>query len=148
MASRGGYIYCLFAPEFNAAYVGQTVSALGPLGRLSQHLGQGPGATFRHRLEAIFGYDEVDIGPVACKAIRLPDRSTFLSTASDYREAVEAIAQYGLIEDLRTHGIRVVVVSRVMLNPLTRLAYVDLQGQRIRRAFLTWLQTGGPPSAL
>lgn len=141
VARPAGYIYGVFAPAFSALYVGQTRSSYGALGRLTSHLGEGLGATFRRRVCDLFRYDEVDLGPIEFAAYRLSRRSSFHGDARDYREAVEALTQLALIENITERRLAAVVISRVQLNSYTSLAYVRGEAERSAQYLSAWLST-------
>lgn len=124
IALRKGFVYCVFAPRFRAAYVGQTCGGFGALGRLGQHLADG--GTFRKRLCENFGYEDVDIGPIVFEAFQLDfAQPEFHERVRDYREAVEAIVQFELLNLLaRDRAVPCVVVSRVALNGYVRASFV------------------------
>lgn len=61
LALRAPYIYGIYSCEFGVLYIGQTISSMGAIGRLAQHLGDGDGSTFRKRIAQVFSYDEVDL---------------------------------------------------------------------------------------
>ena len=125
MAQRSGFVYCVFAPRFRAAYIGQTWGNQGALGRLTQHLSDV--GTFRRRLCENFRYAEIDIGPVVFEACELdPLRPEFHHKVRDHREAVEARTQFELLNRLLANqDPPCVVVSRVSLNAYARAEYVE-----------------------
>lgn len=140
IGQRAGYIYCLYAPALRMAYVGQTCSGLGALGRLAQHLSDGSSNTFRQRL-AVYCGTEADIGPVAMFAHRLSGSPLFHREAADQREAVEGLAAYDLITAIHQREIGVALISNVRFNRYTRLQYVRDASARCVRQMSAWLQS-------
>lgn len=137
IARQAGFVYCLFAPRFAAAYVGQTLSSQGALGRLAQHLSFGSGNTFRQRICQHFGYENIDIGPVHFEAYELDENhQEFHNRARDHREAVEALAQFHLLNRFGGDSLSAcVVISRVTLNPYAQVEYVKDMSNQVVEAF-------------
>jgi hypothetical protein len=109
-------IYCLASFEFSAAYIGQTNSKLGVLGRYSQHLSYTNSNTFKQRVAAMEKQESVNLGEVFGSFYELPKYKRYTNSSTDYREAVEALVQYNLINSFALSGLG--VVSRVTKNPL------------------------------
>ncbi len=133
------YIYCLLARAYGCAYVGQTFSQYGFLGRLSQHLSGTSAATFRRQLTSICRLDAsaIDGCEVVGYAARLPNTKQY--GLQDYREAVEFLVQCDLINLLAKSGTAVTVVSRVRGNGYTKLQYIRSASSRISSEFYLWL---------
>lgn len=140
IANPGGYVYAIFSARFRALYIGQTVGYQGALGRLAQHLSDGVGNTFRQRICSIYKYDDVDIGPIDFAAVRLRPNNVFHGRAADFREAIEALVQYQLIESISAAGLRLGVISRVTLNSYSRLGYVADEADQVTSYLFVWLK--------
>ncbi|URN08550.1 hypothetical protein LUW74_37735 [Actinomadura madurae] len=140
LALRAPYIYGIYSCEFGVLYIGQTISSMGAIGRLAQHLGDGDGSTFRKRIAQVFSYDEVDLGPVEFAAYRLPNRREFTQRVpSDFREAVESLTQYSVINMMNAGGLGCPVVSQVALNPLTSQHFIKMQANYATEAIFGWI---------
>lgn len=139
ISRQGGFVYCLFAPRFGSAYIGQTLSASGPLGRLNQHVGFGSSNTFRRRLCENFRYESVDMGPILFEACELErSRPEFHNRARDHREAVEALTQFELLNKFAEDSFAsCVIISRVSLNPYAQVPYVKAMSDKVVQRIYT-----------
>lgn len=147
LATRAPYVYgiLLTFEEATILYIGQTISQTGALGRLSQHLSETTGATLRQRLQARYDLSGVDGLALDFAAVRLGDQSGFWKDEPDYREAVESLVQYAIVNELCSRRIPVCVISRVQPNAYSRLAYVKTEADRVAHAVLAWLVGRLPP---
>ena len=84
-------------------------------------------------------FDDIDIGAIEFAAVKLSNYSSFEGPSRDYREAVEALVQYELINRITTEGIRLGIVSRVTLNGYTKLKYVTEEANSVSASLTTWL---------
>src|SRR5262245_33676061 len=91
LAKRAPYIYgiLLNLDETSILYIGQTLSRMGALGRLAQHLSETTGATLRQRIEALYNVTEIDGLSIEFAAVKLAQQKSFWADEPDYREAVE-----------------------------------------------------------
>lgn len=140
IASPGGYVYAILCLRFRALYIGQTVGHQGALGRLAQHLSYGSSSTFRQRICTIYRYDDVDIGAVHFAAVKLGPNNVFHSRSPDFREAVESLVQYELIESISSTGLRLGVISRVTLNAYSRLSYIADEAMQVEARLFAWVK--------
>ena len=90
---KRAYIYIFVSPSNKIAYIGQTNSSMGVVGRAHQHfLSEG---TFRGKIEEIgLTLDMLDDLMLLCYP--LPDERRFISNESAYRLAVEYLVQVKL----------------------------------------------------
>jgi len=87
------YIYIFVSPSNKIAYIGQTNSAMGVVGRTYQHfLSEG---TFRSKVEEL-GFTLNTLGDLILLCYPLPDERRFISNESAYRLAVEYLVQVKL----------------------------------------------------
>ncbi|MBP3955358.1 hypothetical protein J8F10_08705 [Gemmata sp. G18] len=141
VATRAPYIYgiLLTFDGTTILYVGQTISQTGALGRLSQHLSETMGATLRQRLQARYEITGIEGLALEFAAIRLGEQTGFWKDEPDYREAVESLVQYGMVNELCSRKLPVCVISRVQPNAYSRLAYVRAEADRVRNALVSWV---------
>lgn len=123
-------------------YIGQTFGGRGAIGRLAEHLSLGTGSTFRKRLCQVKNFEDVAIGRVRFAAHRLSDHSVFHDDARDYREAVEVLVQYQLLNELLSRKLALGVVSRVTSNAYTEQDFVKTEAAMAVGSFLEWLIEG------
>ncbi|MEV0614818.1 hypothetical protein AB0I81_15930 [Nonomuraea sp. NPDC050404] len=135
---RSPYIYGIVALEFPALYIGQTLSAIGALGRLAQHLSSENGNTLRKRIADAYNYAEIELGPIEFAAFKLPDRTEFSNRVPDYREAVEALVQYSILDKMIRNDLACPVISRVAFNPLTSQHLVKIQAGYATEELFGW----------
>lgn len=140
IAAPGGYIYAIISPSYQAVYIGQTAGYQGAIGRLSQHLSYGVSNTFRQRICRVYSLEVADIGPIDFAARRLGSHKTFHEKAADYREAVEFLTQYRIIDVLTSERLPFGVVSRVTANRYTRLTYVKNEADAVTSSLLSWMR--------
>lgn len=88
----------------------------------------------------MYDYEDIDIGAVELAAVRLHSRKVFHGRSSDYREAMEGLIQYLLVEAISFEGLRFGVISRVMLNGYTRLPYITREAEFVAARLLGWLK--------
>lgn len=115
IATSSPAIYCLISDEIRCLYIGQTNSKLGVLGRFSQHLSAGESNTFRQRIMAAFDCHLYEVDNVRGTYFSLPKQPKFMSTATEYREAVEALVQNRIMQTASKS--KYAVISRVYKNP-------------------------------
>lgn len=139
IARHRGYIYLVYSPEFRAAYVGQTASRSGALGRLSQHLGDSNANSFRQNVCRYFKYQEVYLKRVEFAAVPLSQRSEFHGKGRVYREAVENLVQSRLVKYIASHKIQAVVVSSVRFNAYCDIPFIQKEADILEELFSTWL---------
>jgi len=146
MARRAPYIYgILLHLEGNPIlYVGQTLSRVGALGRLAQHLSDTTGATLRQRIQTLYNITEIDGLSLDFAAVKLSQQKSFWKDEADYREAVESLVQHQLLNALCDRKIPVCLISRVQLNPYCRLGYVESEAARVFQNIITWIETNRP----
>ena len=113
----GGYVYLIFAPSLSIAYVGQTRSAFGPIGRLAQHISNTDSNTFLQRVKTIFKLDQTEVEDIYFFAASLPNEKKFSESPSEFREAVEGLVQSILLNLIAEKNPKAVLISRVRLNP-------------------------------
>lgn len=135
---RSPYVYGIVALEFPALYIGQTLSEIGAIGRLAQHLSNANGNTFRKRIADTFSYDEVELGPVEFAAFKLPDRAEFVNRVPDHREAVEVLVQYSIINMMIEHDLSCPIISRTSFNPLANQRFVRIQAGYASKELFEW----------
>ena len=138
ISRRRGFLYVILSAENNALYVGQTRGSQGALGRLTQHLANHPPGTFRERLKEI--KCTTVIGQVQFATVELSPNPEFHTDARDYREAVEALCQYKLIENITLAKKPIGVISRVSFNGYTRQDFVANEAERVVGLFSKWLE--------
>jgi len=108
------YIYIIVSPSNKIAYIGQTNSAMGVVGRTYQHFL--PEGTFRRKTEDL-GISLSMLNDLVLLCYPLPDERRFISHESAYRLAVEYLVQYNL------HIIRAkfspcfTIISKVKYSP-------------------------------
>jgi hypothetical protein len=112
----GGYIYLIFAPSVNIAYVGQTRSAFGPIGRLAQHISNTDSNTFIQRVTTILKLDKAELNNIYFFAAALPAEKKFSESPSEFREAVEGLVQSLLLNLIAKKNPKAILISRVRLN--------------------------------
>ena len=139
VGANGAYVYGIFSREPCAFYVGQTVSRYGALGRLAQHLSDTEGNTFQQRLCATFHLERVALGRVEFLAVRLPDSPAFRGRGSDYREAVEHLVNYRIIDFVVQKSLGIVVVSRTRSNGYADNAVVVDVADMVSKKLRMWL---------
>jgi hypothetical protein len=146
LAKRAPYIYGILLHLGDAwiLYVGQTLSRTGALGRLSQHLSETPAATLRQRIQALYNIPDIDGLPLEFAAVKLHEQKAFWKEEADYREAVESLVQYRLLNALCERKIPVCLISRVQLNSYCRLAYVESEAERVFQALFGWVEAFHP----
>ncbi|MFI7425280.1 hypothetical protein [Nonomuraea sp. NPDC049684] len=86
-----------------------------------------------------FGYDEIELGPIEFAAFKLPPRAEFTTRVADYREAVEAMTQYCVINMMNETDFYCPVVSRVALNPHTSEPFVKIQARFASEELFGWV---------
>ena len=111
-----GYIYLIFVPSLPVAYVGQTRSTYGAIGRFTQHISRTDSNTFLQRVSAILKLEDVVLRDVNFYACRLPNENRFHGASSEYREAIEGSVQISLLRRFEVENVRAPLVSRVRLN--------------------------------
>lgn len=113
------YIYIWHSSKFRICYVGQTNGVMGVLGRAYQHLNpNGMSNTLRKRFEQEEGIKLEEVNDFFLFSYCLPTIAEFLSIESSYREAVEYLVQYQLIE-MRTalpYHLKFKIISQVRTN--------------------------------
>lgn len=140
IAANRAFIYFIFVKEIKALYVGQTFSAYGALGRLSQHLSESNSNTLKQRIKAIYGYESIDFEEIYFTAAALSNRKSFQQRGADYREAVEALISNRVINFVSGKKIGI-VVSRVQFNSYTKLKYIQAEANSISIFFENWISS-------
>jgi hypothetical protein len=146
LAKRAPYIYGILVNLEGASilYIGQTLGQIGPLGRLAQHLSETTGATLRQRIQALYNVTEIDGLSVEFAAVRLAERKSFWKDEADYREAVESLVYYQILNSLCDRRIPIRLISRVQMNSYCELGYVKSEAERIFRIIIGWIETFCP----
>ncbi|MFF0526693.1 hypothetical protein ACFYTC_49095 [Actinomadura nitritigenes] len=140
IGQKAPYIYGIMALDFPVLYIGQTLSWSGAIGRLAQHLSTGTdGNTLRKRVSSVLGYDDVEIGQVEFAAFRLLDRVKFTDRVPDYREAVEALVQYSILNKMEENGLGCLVVSQVTVDIKTSDRLVKIQAAQATEELYQWV---------
>ena len=139
MGNHAPYIYCVLSNQFNCIYIGQTISQLGSLGRLAQHLSNTNSNTFIQRICSVNNFDEVILNDIDFFASKLPEKTPFLSRATDYREAVEYLINYGVINSLKEKSINLSVISRTKSNAYTKLDSIKKLAENITCSIVDWI---------
>lgn len=139
IADKGPYIYCICCLELKVVYVGQTFSGLGALGRLNQHVSQfGASNTFMKRIEAHFGYMK-PLSNLMFGAVLLSDRKEFWGDSRDYREAVEGLVMYRLLNEIVDANINLKVISRTRRNSYAKLKFVVDESENVISEVIPWI---------
>jgi hypothetical protein len=133
------YIYTVYSDELGVAYVGQTFASRGALSRLSQHLSEASGNTFRQRVEKIFRYEVVALQTVRFAAIPMADQTEFKN--QEYREAVEFLVHRSFRSKISQSLLNVGVISRVRATGYVDLEMVKSESDRISSSLFSWLKT-------
>ena len=141
LAVAGPFIYAIYSSEFSSLYIGQTMNANGALARLAQHLSNGWSNTYKQRLRSVFNLETVMLNTVNFTALNLSNKKSFHSKARDYREAVETLVQYSMINRTKEIPFDFTVISRVKLNPYCNLKYVQDEAKTISDKLCLWLVT-------
>lgn len=141
IGASGPYVYGIYAPNFAVLYVGQTISHYGAMGRLAQHLSDTCSNTFRQRLCSSLGVEDPQLGAIEFVAVRLPPRKSFLARSSDYREAVEHLVNYKMIDHIGDNGLPVLLISRTRGNPYTSQTYIGDVADVVTKTIRMWLAT-------
>jgi hypothetical protein len=141
IARQRGYIYAALVVEENQVYIGQTRAEHGALGRLSQHLAFNPPGTLRKRVHEILATEISSLGAVEFAAVRLSDKPHFHERAHDYREAIEAICMYSLIERVMSADFSVGIIPRVRYGPYRDNPDVVAEAERVSSEILKWLKS-------
>jgi hypothetical protein len=132
------FVYAIYIGNYKAMYIGQTRSRTGALGRLSFHLSEGDGSTVKTRIATLFRFDEVILRGIRFVAFPLASLKIFGSDAQDYREAVEALIQQRLLENLTDGRFPVPVVSRIRHNDYMLDPAVASEADRIFPQLWHW----------
>ena len=135
-----GCIYAVLVVEESQVYIGQTRASHGALGRLSQHLAFNSSGTLRKRVNEILGAELSNLGPVEFAAVRLTNQNIFHNEARDYREAVEGLCQYRMIQRVENANFNVGFISRVVMNGYTRVPEVAAEAERVSGEIFLWLE--------
>ena len=138
MAHFRAFVYAIYVRNHRAMYIGQTRSRTGALGRLSFHLSEGDGSTVKTRIAKLFHFDEVILRDIRFAAFPLASLKVFSSDAQDYREAVEALIQQRLLENLTDGRYPVPVVSRIRHNDYMLDPSVIAEADRIFPELWRW----------
>ena len=131
IASRLPTVYFIHVENFNACYVGQTRMGLGPIGRLQQHLSQGPSNTFRQRICRIFDYEEVELQGITFVAVPLVKDKRFNTSKSEYRLAVEYLVQQGVLNILGSSVASPRLISRVTSSAYALQPFIIKEADRV-----------------
>lgn len=143
LAKRAPYIYGILL-KLDVAwilYIGQTLSRIGALGRLAQHLSDTTGATFRQRINALYNITEIDGLSVEFAAVQLHNQKSFWKDEPDYREAVESLVQYALLNEICDRKLQIQLVSRVQPNGYCGLGYIESEASRVVASLIGWIET-------
>ncbi|MCY4257654.1 MAG: hypothetical protein OXE04_05120 [bacterium] len=140
IARKCGYVYAVLIVEEKQVYIGQTCATQGALGRLSQHLTFGPVGTLRKRVHEVLRAELTNLGAVEFAAVRLSDKNIFHDEARDYREAVEGLCQYRMIQRVENANFNVGFISRVVMNGYTRVPEVAAEAERVSGELFLWLE--------
>ncbi len=146
LARRAPYIYGILLSLEGATilYIGQTLSRLGALGRLAQHLSEATGATLRQRIESLYNVTEIDGLSLEFAAVRLGQQKSFWTDEADYREAVESLVQRQVLNVLCERKIPVCLISRVQPNAYCHVGYVESEARRVFEAIRKWVESLSP----
>lgn len=131
IALRLPSIYFIHVENFNACYVGQTRMGLGPMGRLQQHLSQGPSNTFRQRICRIFDYEEVELRGITFIAVPLVNDTRFATSKSEYRLATEYLVQQRVLSILGSRPASPRLISRVTSSAYSVQPFIIREADRI-----------------
>lgn len=141
ISRQRGYIYAALVVEESQVYIGQTRANHGALGRLSQHLAFNPPGTLRKRVHEILGTEISGLGAVEFAAVRLSDKPLFHEEAQDYREAVEALCMYALIDRIWAADFSVGLIPRVGFSGYRKDPDVMAEAERVANELLRWLES-------
>lgn len=148
IAKKAPFIYFIFAQVIDnqgnvvkALYIGQTLSSLGPMGRLNQHLSDLNFNTFKQRLNTALNYQPNSLKKVHFAAFCLTSRAEFTSNARDYREAIEYLVQQKIINFITSNSIGIVVVSIVRSNNFISQPFVSHEGNEIFTGIIRWINS-------
>jgi len=137
ISEESPYVYTIYSREFDAVYVGQTQSVRGALGRLSEHLSDSRGNTFKQKIQSFFKYDYVSLNGVEFAAFPLIGRSEYKERA--YREAVEFKLQNEILNRIGDSQIHPVVVSAQQPSSYSDVEFVEKQSLRVANLLFDWL---------
>jgi len=138
IATASPAIYCLISLQIRCVYVGQTNSKLGVLGRFAQHLSASESNTFKQRVFSIYKYEDIELQNVIGTYFCLPKEHRFLSNATDYRDAVEALTQDHIIPIAASLGMT--VISRVQKNPQCNLDDIKVLSEIAAKKFSNFIE--------
>ena len=143
LAKRAPYIYGIYLQLGDSwiLYIGQTLSHVGALGRLAQHLSETTGATLRKRIQTLYNITDIDGLSIEFAAVKLNDQRGFWKDERDYREAVESLVQHSLLNALCDQKIPVCLISRVQPNAYCRVGFVENEAKRVFKTILEWVET-------
>ena len=141
ISRQRGYIYAALVVEESQVYIGQTRAKHGALSRLSQHLAFNPPGTLRKRVHEILSAELSSLGAVEFAAVPLSDKPLFHEKAQDYREAVEAICMYSLIERVISADFSVGIIPRVVYGGYKDNPDVLEEAERVTGELLKWLES-------
>jgi hypothetical protein len=130
-ARRVPFIYAGYASSCGALYLGETRGSNGVLGRIAQHISETSSNTFRQRVCAVLGCDEVALDGVEFVGVALSGYAGFASDSPEYRRAVEYNVQLRLLNMLASSRLPVTLVSRVAGNGYTGKPVVVRESEHV-----------------
>lgn len=132
-ARRVPFIYAGYARSCGALYLGETRGSNGVLGRIAQHISETASNTFRQRVCAVLGCDEVAMDGVEFVAVALSGYPGFATDSPEYRRAVEYNVQLRLLNMLAASRLPMTLVSRVAGNGYTGMPIVVREADAVAR---------------
>ena len=129
------YIYIWTSKNNRFAYVGQTASRTGTLGRAARHVAAD--GVLRRKVSEETGLSLEEVRDLTCWSYKLPEHSEFTSTESSYREGVEYLVQRGILDVRSEIEPPVSPISEVRYSDRANAKLVESCAQRILDEFVT-----------
>lgn len=135
---KAKYVYLIFSEDPKAFYIGQTQSAYGALGRLTQHMSETYSNTFIQKVLKFYDFDEVNLKKIHFFCFQIKDDANINSTA--HLESVEFLVSEEFKKRIFKNGYSISLLSRVDYGGYEHLENIKSLSLTIVEEFLIELE--------